>query len=264
MVKTTKQFTAVYFAFAFCIALGVLQTAHFYFYFEQGLATSVRWSVKGSLIWCVIFVVALNYVGRMEWGYFNERVKWLIWMLIILACGALQTFTAVFMDAVLGTASRPLIDDFVHLYNKRLLQNLLVAGLFFIGWHYLKVESRVEYASGRQQSTDQLEDKFPINDGQQIHRVSKADILYVEALGNYVAIHVRGATIVSRATLSSTFKSLDNNRFLRISRSAVVNIEHIKMFDRINKNRFEITLSDSSVVAVGRTYLKNVKARLTT
>lgn len=62
-------------------------------------------------------------------------------------------------------------------------------------------------------------------------RVSYADILYAEALGNYVAIHVLGQRLITYQTLKELTEQLPQPSFLRVHKSFLVSIDKITMVD---------------------------------
>lgn len=62
-------------------------------------------------------------------------------------------------------------------------------------------------------------------------RVSHADILYVEGLSNYVAIHVPGQRLVTYQTLRELAATLPQPPFLRVHKSYIVSLDHVRMVD---------------------------------
>jgi two-component system LytT family response regulator len=55
-----------------------------------------------------------------------------------------------------------------------------------------------------------------------------ADIAWLQADRNNVVFHIRGETVVVRVKLSDLESTLDANRFVRINRSNIVNLAHVK------------------------------------
>jgi len=58
--------------------------------------------------------------------------------------------------------------------------------------------------------------------------VETGEILWLESARNYVVLHTDGRAHVVRATLEGLLERLDPGRFVRISRSAVVNLDKVK------------------------------------
>jgi len=250
---------------AACFILGVFQTAHFHVYFEQPLWLSTKWSVKGSAIWLGIFLTIMStpLVSRMS--KVTAHTELLTWVALAFFCGALQIFITVFMSFLLGTAGRPLLDDFLHLYSKRFIQNLLIAGLFLSWWRFAtKVDTNKssDENTTRENTPKQaqsLNRRIKISDGSKILWLEKSEITHAEALGNYVCVYTAEKQHIARSTLSALTEELSNDGFIRISRSTLVKRANIKSYHRINKNKFELKTTSDHTLTVGRTYLKEVK-----
>jgi two-component system LytT family response regulator len=60
--------------------------------------------------------------------------------------------------------------------------------------------------------------------------VSVSEIRYVSAEGNYVRFHLPSESTLIRCTMNSVQAALDPNRFVRIHRSAIVNVTFVKEF----------------------------------
>ena len=239
-----------------CSILAVAQAAHFYFYFDQPSLISIKWSIKGSIIWALL----LFLVVRLDAHYSTERLpnwSWvMLWIAMALFCSAAQVFIAVFMDFLLGTASRPLKADFLHLYNKRWLQNLLVFGLFFAWWQHAR---RGITETKERSDADQ---KIKLIDDDGLHLVSPSEISHLEALGNYVSVQVADKTHIVRSTLTAFERELEQYGFLRISRSALVNTARVNSVIKSDTGQPILVLQGGQELAVGRTFKQAVKEYL--
>ncbi len=71
-------------------------------------------------------------------------------------------------------------------------------------------------------------DRIPVSASGRILFVKVRDIQWIEAAGNYARIHAAGRSHDVRETLSSLEGKLDPADFLRIHRSAIVNIQFVK------------------------------------
>lgn len=92
--------------------------------------------------------------------------------------------------------------------------------------------------------------------------VSIKDIDWIEAAGVYVNLHVSGKEILHRASLSELSNNLDPVQFVRIHRSAVVNIECIVQMEQLSHGEFEVLLKGGSRLRVSRTYRTLLEQRL--
>lgn len=61
------------------------------------------------------------------------------------------------------------------------------------------------------------------------------DIFYLEANGDYVNIHTIDEKYMASGTLTEFSKSLDENNFLQIHRSAIVNLEKIEKIEELGR-----------------------------
>lgn len=87
-------------------------------------------------------------------------------------------------------------------------------------------------------------------------RVNAADILYIESLKDYVRIHTSDKSIVTKFQIGEIDRFLDDERFLRIHKSYVVNCEQVTAY-----NASEIELG-AVTLPLGRTYKEFVERRL--
>lgn len=92
--------------------------------------------------------------------------------------------------------------------------------------------------------------------------VPVADIDWIEAAGVYVNLHIAGKEMLYRASLNDLAGRLDPMRFVRVHRSAIVNIESILHLEPIAHGEFEIVLKDGSRPRVSRTFRTQLEKRL--
>lgn len=70
--------------------------------------------------------------------------------------------------------------------------------------------------------------RVKVRDGDHIQFIRVDDVEWFEADGNYVVLHQKEGEARIRATLTSLEESLDPSSFVRVHRSAMINIEHLK------------------------------------
>jgi two-component system, LytTR family, response regulator len=92
--------------------------------------------------------------------------------------------------------------------------------------------------------------------------VPVADIDWIEAAGVYANLHIGGKELLYRAALNELAERLDPVRFVRIHRSAIVNIESIVRLEPISHGEFEVILKDGSRSRISRTYRGQLEKRL--
>ena len=80
------------------------------------------------------------------------------------------------------------------------------------------------------------------------------DIDWVEAAGNYVKLHVGRDTHLMRETMSGIEKMLDASRFLRIHRSAIVNLDRVREMQPWFSGEYTVILRDGTQLRLSRVY----------
>ena len=97
-------------------------------------------------------------------------------------------------------------------------------------------------------------DRLVVKSGGSTRFVRVADIDWIEAAGVYANLHIGGKELLYRAALNELAERLDPVRFVRVHRSAIVNIESILHLEPISHGEFEVILKDGSRSRISRTY----------
>ncbi|MBZ5726098.1 MAG: LytTR family DNA-binding domain-containing protein [Acidobacteriia bacterium] len=105
-------------------------------------------------------------------------------------------------------------------------------------------------------------DRFVVKSGGATRFVRAVDIDWIEAAGVYASLHVAGKELLYRAALSELAGRLDPERFVRVHRSAIVNIESIVQLEPLSHGEFEVVLKDGSRPRVSRSYRAQLEKRL--
>lgn len=88
--------------------------------------------------------------------------------------------------------------------------------------------------------------------------VAVAEIDWVEAADNYVKLHTRRGSHLVRGTLAGLEGRLDPSRFVRISRSAIVNLERIAELRPWSHGDRIAVLRDGTELTLSRRYRKRL------
>jgi two-component system LytT family response regulator len=83
------------------------------------------------------------------------------------------------------------------------------------------------------------------------------EIDWIEAEGNYVRLHVVKESHLLRETMNHLASRLDPQKFLRIHRSTLVNIERIKELQPMFSGDYTVILRDGTELTLSRTYRDN-------
>lgn len=101
-----------------------------------------------------------------------------------------------------------------------------------------------------------------VRDGTQTHVIPVRDIEWIEAEDYYSRIHAAGRRPLVRRSLASLLSALEPHGFVRVHRSAVVNVAAVRQLVTLPSGDAEATLASGVTVRVSRTYRHLLDARL--
>jgi two-component system LytT family response regulator len=105
-------------------------------------------------------------------------------------------------------------------------------------------------------------ERFVVKDKKRIFFVPVANVLWIEAAGNYACIHTARDSHLLRGTLARLEEKLAPHHFIRVRKSAMVNgacISEIRpMFDGV----YDIVLAEGTVVTSSRRYAHKLRVLL--
>jgi len=105
--------------------------------------------------------------------------------------------------------------------------------------------------------------RFVARDGDRLVLLDVERIDWFESLGNYVRVHSGGVQYVMRTTMDTVARRLSANAdFVRVRRSAVVNVGAIAALERYAKSAYLIRLRGGTNVISSRYYLPAIRALL--
>jgi hypothetical protein len=94
--------------------------------------------------------------------------------------------------------------------------------------------------------------------------VAVGDIERLEAMGNYVNLHVRGHAYPLRSTMSVIEAKLDPQQFVRIHRSHIVNLDFLVEIQPLDTGDATLKLRDGTAVPCSRNYRSALRDRAVT
>ena len=80
------------------------------------------------------------------------------------------------------------------------------------------------------------------------------DIDWIEAADNYVSLHIGAESHLHRETMSALEERLPPNKFLRISRSTIVNVDRIKELQPLFHGEYSVILRNGTRLTLSRSY----------
>jgi hypothetical protein len=104
-------------------------------------------------------------------------------------------------------------------------------------------------------------ERITIRNGQKIKIIPIEDILYLQADGDYIAIHTAEGHWLKEVTMKSIEETLPPNRFVRIHRSFIVNLMHISRIERYGEQQ-SIVLHNGEKIKISAARYPVLKQRL--
>jgi len=103
-------------------------------------------------------------------------------------------------------------------------------------------------------SSPRQTDRLAVKTGGRVIFLRLNEIDWIEAADNYVKLHTAGEAHLLRETMNALEERLPVDRFMRVSRSAMVNIEQIKELHPMFHGEYVIILRSGAKVTLTRTY----------
>lgn len=112
----------------------------------------------------------------------------------------------------------------------------------------------VNPALGPQESS-----RLAIKSGGKIIFLNLHDVDWIEAAGNYVRFHMARESHVFRENISVVSSRLNRKNFVRIHRSAIVNIDKIKELQPCNSSEYVVVLENGKELPCSRSHRDNLR-----
>ncbi|TPV62297.1 LytTR family transcriptional regulator [Aestuariibacter sp. GS-14] len=87
------------------------------------------------------------------------------------------------------------------------------------------------------------------------HCVDWQRIRYVEAAGDYMCVYTQEETLIVRSTLTELAQRLPQSWFLRVNRSVIINLHHVKGLTKLSPAVNYVELKDGSRLKISRRLL---------
>ena len=121
------------------------------------------------------------------------------------------------------------------------------------------IQSRMEARALRTAETTAT--RIAVKTAGRLRYVALVDVDWIEAQGNYVALHVGAHAQLVRRTLTDIESELDPARYARIHRSMIVALARIREMKTLANGDASLTLADGRALRVSRRYRESVRER---
>ena len=244
--------------FGFWTVLGIVSSAQLYFahqrlgpdpytWWQALTATLPDWYLWALLSPVVVWLARRFRVDRASFGrhfFIHLGASLDLALLHLIAAVEVQNL----LHAARGEAypfAQRLVDHFTILFHWNVL----------IYWAILAVVHAYDYHHAlEQRRVARPADRLLVEDDGRSVFVRIADVDWIEAAKNYVRLHVGDRTHVLRSTLTALERRLDPERFRRINRSALVNLDRVRELQPWFHGDAIIILQTGTRVTLSRRY----------
>ncbi len=143
------------------------------------------------------------------------------------------------------------------------IETLLIYGLSFmiIVFYKNKFSNPPAAIDEKQDSVHSVITSLIVSDSNKKTAIAVHEILYFSASSPYVNIHHQSKKYLYTASLKLLETQLNNNQFVRIHKSYIVNIPKVVSFQSRLNGDYDLTLMDDTELRVSRNYAAVFKAR---
>lgn len=106
------------------------------------------------------------------------------------------------------------------------------------------------------------QERMVVKDGAKINIIPLAEVLHLQADGDYVKIHTQRGNFMKKKTLTHYEQALPAKQFVRVHRSHLINVSHITRIDPYGKNDHVARLQNQEQIPVSRSGYQKLKELL--
>lgn len=274
------QITSRRWMIALCLLLlaALVQGGLLWLYTDYGVGAALADAVVA-----VALFAALAYWAWYVLGFVNTLFTMLSVSVLVVGCTLVGSFfTQWGLEAVTGTVYAP----FILSLPFRLCYVLLAWSIVLL-WYRVQiseegreevenrlaalqetlVEEHRKAASCQEKEevpkdTNEILDRIAVKDGVKIHLIELADLLCIQSCGDYVTLVTPKGEYIKEQTMKYFETHLPEADFIRIHRSAIVQIKQISRLELFGKESYQLILKNGLKLKVSTNGYRLLKERL--
>lgn len=102
-------------------------------------------------------------------------------------------------------------------------------------------------------------ERLTVRSGNRFRVVRVEEVRWMEAADNYVRLHAGKEQHLLRATMAEVEGMLDPRRFVRVHRSAIVNVDRVTTIEPWGQGEFLLVLDDATRITSSRGYRERIR-----
>lgn len=104
--------------------------------------------------------------------------------------------------------------------------------------------------------------RITVKDGTKIHLIELADLLYIQSCGDYVTLITPKGEYIKEQTMKYLETHLPESDFVRVHRSAIVQVKQISRLELFGKESYQLILKNGTRLKVSNSGYRLLKERL--
>ena len=186
---------------------------------------------------------------------------------VIKTIGAEQMPTVIFVTAYDQYALKAFevnaIDYLLKPFDRRRFQKTLERAKAMIrGLQNGNVNNQLLSLLGDLRREQETPDRFVIRSGGRVVFLKVEEIDWMRTVGNYVRLQVGRDSHLMRETMSGMEAKLNPDRFMRVHRSTIVNLDRVKEVQPWAKGEYVVIMRDGTRLVMSRRYRERLNERL--
>lgn len=186
---------------------------------------------------------------------------------VIKTVGAEQMPTVIFVTAydqyALKAFDVSALDYLLKPFNRSRFQKTLERAKTMIrGRQSRDVNDQLLSLLGNLRREQEMPDRFIIKSGGRVVFLRVEEIDWMSTVGNYVRLHVGRDSHLMRETMTGVESKLNPDRFMRIHRSTIVNLDRVKEVQPWAKGEYVVIMRDGTRLIMSRRYRERLNERL--
>ncbi|MEJ7822677.1 MAG: response regulator [Chitinophagaceae bacterium] len=101
-------------------------------------------------------------------------------------------------------------------------------------------------------------ERILVNHNKKLITITVEQIVWIEAYGDYSKLHISKNSFLSNYGISVLEEKLNSSIFIRVHRSSIINLKHVRELDRSGKS-YDIKMSNDDVVRASLGYIEKLK-----
>jgi len=212
-------------------------------------------TLRPDVVFASMEAPGLTQLAALLWPGFTKRP----YLVVISDCEryAVEAFTMNAIDYLLTPVTPARLEITAQRLRQKIEQDQRLDRRLDLDTLVRYLQESVEKVQPKRQ-----DERVSVNFGGRFRFLNMDYIRYLLADADYTDIHMTtGEVFHSTSRISEMSSKLPSGRFLRIRRSTIVNIEHVREV-RAYKDKHEVVMDDGMVFKPGSTYKSKIRAAL--